>query len=166
MSTDVIVLLKEDHKRVRKLFREFQQAGGNAKAMKARIVDQIIEELTVHTYLENEVMYPAVRKALPDLEDEILESYEEHHVADVLVMELSTMSPDDERFDAKTTVLIESVTHHIEEEEQDWFPKVRAGMGRKDLQELGAAMLRVRDDAPRRPSQPGALKKTVDAVTA
>ena len=166
MSTDAIVLLKEDHKRVRQLFREFQQAGENAKAKKAAIVDSIIEELTVHTYLENEVMYPAVRKALPDLEDDVLESYEEHHVADVLVMELSVLTPDDERFDAKTTVLIESVSHHIEEEEQDWFPKVRAGMGRKDLQELGAAMLRIREDAPRRPSQPGALKKAVDAVTA
>ena len=166
MSTDAIVLLKEDHKRVRQLFREFQQAGENAKAKKAGIVDRIIEELTVHTYLENEVMYPAVRKALPDLEDDVLESYEEHHVADVLVMELSVLTPDDERFDAKTTVLIESVSHHIEEEERDWFPKVRAGMGRKDLQELGAAMLRIREDAPRRPSQPGALKKAVDAVTA
>jgi len=166
MSTDAIVLLKEDHKRVRQLFREFQRAGENAKAKKAAIVDSIIEELTVHTYLENEVMYPAVRKALPDLEDDVLESYEEHHVADVLVMELSVLTPDDERFDAKTTVLIESVSHHIEEEERDWFPKVRAGMGRKDLQELGAAMLRIREDAPRRPSQPGALKKAVDAVTA
>jgi hemerythrin superfamily protein len=166
MSTDAIVLLKDDHKRVRKLFREFQQAGKDAKARKAKIVDQIIEELTVHTYLENEVMYPSVRKALPDVEDDVLESYEEHHVADILVIELSTMTPDDERFDAKTTVLIETVTHHIEEEEQDWFPKVRAGMGRKDLQELGAAMLRQREDAPRRPSQPGALKKTIDAVTA
>jgi hemerythrin superfamily protein len=166
MSTDAIVLLKEDHKRVRKLFREFQQAGEDARAKKGAIVDKIIEELTVHTYLENEVMYPAVRKALPDLEDDVLESYEEHHVADVLVMELSTMKPDDERFDAKTTVLIESVSHHIEEEEQDWFPKVRAGLGRKDLQALGAAMLRVREDAPRRPGQPGALKKAVDAVTA
>jgi hemerythrin superfamily protein len=166
MSTDAIVLLKDDHKRVRKLFREFQQAGKDATDKKAKIVDQIIEELTVHTYLENEVMYPSVRKALPDLEDDVLESYEEHHVADVLVMELSTMTPDDERFDAKTTVLIETVTHHIEEEEQDWFPKVRAGMGRKDLQELGAAMLKKREDAPRRPSQPGALKKTIDAVTA
>jgi hypothetical protein len=81
-------------------------------------------------------------------------------------MELSTMSPDHERFDAKTTVLIENVSHHIEEEEGDWFPKVRAGMSRKELQELGAKMLEVRADAPRRPSQPGALKKAVDAVTA
>src|SRR4029453_11737511 len=137
MSTDAIVLLKEDHKRVRKLFREFQQAGEDARAKKGAIVDKIIEELTVHTYLENEVMYPAVRKALPDLEEDVLESYEEHHVADVLVMELSTMKPTDERFDAKTTVLIENVQHHMDEEEQDWFPKVREGLGRKQLQQIG-----------------------------
>lgn len=71
-------------------------------------------------------MYPRVRELVPDLEDDILESYEEHHVADVLVGELAAMTPGDERFDAKTTVQIENVEHHIEEEEQDWFPKVRA----------------------------------------
>jgi hypothetical protein len=61
-------------------------------------------------------------------------------------------------------VLIENVTHHIEEEEQDWFPKVREGLGRKQLQEIGARMLELRDKAPRRPSQPSALKKAADAV--
>jgi hemerythrin-like domain-containing protein len=95
-----------------------------------------------------------------------LESYEEHHVADVLCLELAAMSPDDERFDAKTTVLIESVTHHIDEEEQEWFPKVRQGLGRKQLQEIGARMIELRKKAPRRPTQPSAMKKALDAVTA
>jgi len=166
MSTDAIVVLKEDHKEIRRLFREFEKAGDRAEARKGKLVEQIIENLTVHTYLENEVMYPEVRKLLPDLEDDVLESYEEHHVADVLCVELAGMSPDDERFDAKTTVLIESVTHHIEEEEQEWFPKVREGVGRKQLQEIGARMVELRKDAPRKPSQPSALKKAVDAVTA
>ena len=164
MSTDAIVMLKNDHKEIRTLFRQFQEAGEGATARKGKLVDQILEALTVHTYLENECLYPETRRLLPDLEDDVLESYEEHHVADVLCMELATMSPDDERFTAKTTVLIESVTHHIEEEEQDWFPKVRAGLGRKQLQELGARMLELRDKAPRRPSQPGALKKAFDAM--
>lgn len=164
MSTDAIVLLKNDHKEIRKLFADFQKAGETAQAKKGKLVDKIIELLTVHTYIENEVMYPRVRDLLPDLEDDVLESYEEHHVADVLVMELAGMKPDDERFTAKTTVLIENVTHHMEEEEQDWFPKVREGLGRKVLQELGADMLKARKKAPRRPSQPSALKKTVDAV--
>ena len=130
----------------------------------SKLVDQIIELLTVHTYIENEVMYPRVRELLPDLEDDVLESYEEHHVADVLVMELYGMKPSAERFDAKTTVLIENVRHHIEEEEQDWFPKVRDGLGRKALQDIGAEMLKARKKAPRKPSQPSALKKTIDAV--
>ena len=65
------------------------------------------------------------------------------------------MSPDDEHFDAKTTVLIENVTHHIEEEEQDWFPKVRDGLSRKQLQDLGARMLELKEQAPRHPAQPG-----------
>src|SRR5687768_139120 len=166
MSTDAIVLLKQDHKEIRRLFREFQQAGKEPSARKAQLVDGIIEALTVHTYIENEVMYPQIRELLPDLEDDVLESYEEHHVADVLVMELSMMKPSDERFDAKTTVLIENVLHHIEEEEDEWFPKVRAGLGRKQLQQIGAEMEKAREKAPRKPSQPGALKKTIDAVIA
>ena len=164
MSTDAIVLLKNDHKEIRKAFADFQKAGDKSHAAKGKLVDKMIELLTVHTYIENEVMYPRVRDLLPDLEDDVLESYEEHHVADVLVMELAAMKPDDERFTAKTTVLIENVTHHIEEEEQDWFPKVRQGLGRKVLQELGAEMEKAKKKAPRRPSQPSALKKTVDAV--
>ena len=95
---------------------------------KGQLVDKIITLLTVHTYIENEVMYPRVRELLPDLEDDVLESYEEHHVADLIVMELVGMKPDAERFTAKTTVLIENVRHHIEEEEQEWFPKVREGL--------------------------------------
>ena len=85
-------------------------------------------------------------------------------MADVLVVELAAMKPTNERFTAKTTVLIENVRHHIEEEEQEWFPKVREGLGRKRLQEIGAEMLEAKKSAPRRPSQPSALKKTVDAV--
>ena len=124
----------------------------------------MIELLTVHTYLENEVMYPRVRELLPELEDDVLESYEEHHVADVLVLELCGMKPDDERFTAKTTVLIENVRHHMDEEEQEWFPQVREGLGRKALQDIGAEMQARRKKAPKRPSQPSALKKTIDAV--
>ena len=164
MSTDAIVLLKQDHKEILKAFRDFENAGEDATAAKGKLVDKIIELLTVHTYIENEVMYPRVRELLPDLEDDIDESYEEHHVADLLVVELASMKPGDDRFDAKTTVLIENVRHHIEEEEDEWFPKVREGLGRKQLQEIGAKMLEAKARAPRRPSQPSALKKTIDAV--
>ena len=166
MSSDAIVLLKADHKEIRRIFREFQAAGDRAVKKKARLAERMIELLTVHTYIENEVMYPEVRKLLPDLEDDVLESYEEHHVADVLVAELAAMTPDAERFDAKTTVLIENVTHHMDEEEQDWFPKVRDGLGRKQLQDLGARMIELKKTAPTSPAQPSALKKAIDAVIA
>jgi hemerythrin-like domain-containing protein len=164
MATDAIVMLKQDHKEIKKVFTAFEKAGEDAHKEKGRLVEKMIELLTVHTYIENEVMYPRVRALLPDLEDDVLESYEEHHVADLLVMELYGMKPDAERFDAKTTVLIENVRHHIDEEEQEWFPQVREGLGRKALQEIGAEMEKARKKAPRKPSQPSALKKTVDAV--
>ncbi len=166
MSTDAIVLLKNDHKEIRKVFRDFQKAGENAHAAKGKLVKRMIELLTVHTFLENEVMYPRVRELLPELEADILESFEEHHVADVLVTELFAMKPDAERFTAKATVLIENVDHHIDEEEKVWFPKVRAGLGRKVLQDLGAEMEAARKTAPKSPAQPSALKKTIDAVIA
>ena len=163
MSQDAIVMLKDDHKEVRARFREFQKPS-TTQARKGKLVEEIIELLTVHTFVENEVMYPRVRALLPDLEEDVLESYEEHHVADVLVMELAAMSPDDERFEAKTTVLIENVTHHIEEEEQEWFPQVREGLSRTQLREIGEEIAEAKQRAPRRPEQPSALKKTVDAV--
>jgi hemerythrin-like domain-containing protein len=164
MSTDAIVLLKQDHQQIRKVFRDFEKAGDNAVKAKGQLVDRMIELLTVHTYIENEVMYPRVRELLPELEDDVLESYEEHHVADVLVSELFAMKPTDERFDAKTAVLIELVSHHIDEEENEWFPQVRKGLGRKALQDIGAEMEKARKKAPKKPAQPSALKKTVDAV--
>jgi len=164
MSSDAIVLLKADHKEVKGVFKQFQQAGEDATAKKGALVKKMIELLTVHTYLENELIYPEVRRQLPDLDDDVLESYEEHHVADVLCLELSTMSADHERFDAKTTVLIENVLHHIEEEEQEWFPQVRKGMSRKQLADLGERMQEMRKTAPRSPVQPKAMKKTLDAV--
>ena len=166
MSTDAIVLLRDDHKQIKRLFREFEQAGERATKTKGSIVAKIIEALTVHTYLENEVMYPEVRRLLPELEDDVLESYEEHHVADVLCVELSMLSPDHERFEAKTTVLIEIVEHHIEEEEHHWFPKVREGLGRKQLQRIGDQMFELRKNAPTTPRQPSAVKKAVDALIA
>jgi hemerythrin superfamily protein len=166
VSTDAIVLLKDDHKEIRRLFRDFQAAGDNAEKRKGELATKIIEALTVHTYIENETMYPEVRRLLPELEDDILESYEEHHVADLLTMELAAMSPSAERFDAKMTVLIESVGHHMDEEESDWFPKVRAGLGRKQLADIGARMIEQKKTAPRSPAQPSALKKVVDAVIA
>jgi hemerythrin-like domain-containing protein len=164
VSTDAIVMLREDHQELKRVFREFEAAGDDAAVTKQRLVDRMIEMLTVHTYLENECMYPQVRRLVPDLDSEILESFEEHHVADVLCVELTAMTADDERFDAKVSVLMENVTHHIDEEENGWFPTVREALGRKALQEIGAQMQAMRPNAPTRPSQPGAMKKAMHAL--
>lgn len=164
MTSDAITLLKADHKELRRLFREFRRSSDSAVKTKAKLVQQIIELLTVHTYVENEVMYPQVRELLPELNEDVLESYEEHHVADVLCVELATMTPDDERFEAKTIVLINNVTHHIEEEEGDRFPKVRAGLSRTKLRDIGVIVEQARQRAPKSPAQPSAAKKLVDAV--
>jgi hemerythrin superfamily protein len=139
MSTDAIVLLKDDHKVVERLFKEFEKES-TTSARKGEIAEEVSRLLTLHTKVENEVMYPQVRTLLPHLEDDVLESYQEHHVVDVLLEELAALGPDDEEFEPKFTVLMENVRHHVEEEEDEWFPKVREGLGRTQLREMGAAM--------------------------
>jgi hemerythrin superfamily protein len=163
VSTDAIVILKDEHQQMRRLFKQFQQAGEHATAEKGRLVQEIIGALTAHTYIENECMYPEVRRLVPDLEDDILE---EHHVADLLTAELEQMDPSHEHFEAKTTVLMENVTHHMEEEESEWFPKVRAALGRRQLQDIGERMIDLRRDAPRRPSDVKARQSAADATRA
>ncbi len=148
---DAIVLLKDDHKTVQKLFRQFEKAGDSAYSMKQNLVKQIIEELSMHTYIEEQIFYPEARKRVPETEDHVLESLEEHHIVKWVLSELDGMDPQDERFDAKVTVLIENVRHHVEEEEQEWFPEVRKSMGRKELGEIGDRMLQAKKAAPRAP---------------
>ncbi|MEV6611885.1 hemerythrin domain-containing protein [Kutzneria sp. NPDC051319] len=151
MSTDAIVLLKDDHKTVEQLFKKFEQAGDNAHATKRKLVDSIVKELTTHAYIEETIFYPEARRAVPETEDHVLESVEEHHVVMWMLSELTKLEPQAENFDAKVTVLIENVRHHVEEEEKEWFPEVRKSMGRKQLQELGARMALAKADAPSDP---------------
>ena len=163
---DAIAVLKADHRTVDGLFSKFEKTGPRAYATKRKLVDRIIRELSIHAAIEEQIFYPAVRHALNQTEDQVLEALEEHHLVKLTLAELEKLDARDERFDAKVTVLIENVTHHIEEEEQDWFPKVRAGLARKQLQELGAKLEQARKKAPRSPAKPSALKKTLDAVIA
>ncbi|HUQ62491.1 MAG TPA: hemerythrin domain-containing protein [Acidimicrobiales bacterium] len=148
---DAITLLKTDHKTVEGLFKKFEKAGEKAHKTKRDVVEKIIEELSVHAAIEEQVFYPAVRESVPDEEDTVLEGLEEHHIVKWVLSELENMSPEDERFDAKVTVLIENVRHHVEEEETDMFPEVRKALGRKQLGEIGAAMEKAKKVAPTRP---------------
>lgn len=148
---DAITLLKEDHRTVKGLFRKFEQAGDRAYATKRKLADRIIRELSVHSQIEEQLFYPAVRRAVEKADDEVLEALEEHHLAKVVLSELEGMDPKDERFTPKVTVLIEGVRHHIEEEESDMFPKVRAGIDRPALRELGERMAEAKRYVPTRP---------------
>ena len=148
---DAITLLKNDHKVVKKLFREFEQAHKKEAAGRAKYVKQIVEELSVHAAIEEKIFYPAVRDEVPALEDDILESLEEHHGVKWTCLELTKMDPSDERYDAKVIVLSEHVNHHVKEEEDEWFPKVRQAMSRTRLAELGDAMEQAKKTAPRTP---------------
>jgi len=119
-ASSVTNMLREDHKKVTDLFEEFEQAE-DAKA-KQRIVETAVTELEVHSKLEEELIYPAIRADIAD--DELMdEAFEEHHVVHGLIGELKKMKPSDERYYAKFTVLAENVKHHITEEETEMFPK-------------------------------------------
>jgi hemerythrin superfamily protein len=145
---DAIVLLKEDHKTVERLFKSFEKAGDGAYEEKRAIVDEVISLLTQHAFIEETIFYPTARAAVPATTDHVLESVEEHHVVVWMLSELASTDPRDERYGAKVTVLIENVRHHVKEEEEEWFPQVREAMGRKDLQKLGEQMESAKVDAP------------------
>jgi hemerythrin superfamily protein len=169
-APDAIALLKADHREVNALFKQFEQAG-SARAKKSRLVQTIIEELSRHAAIEELAFYPAVRREVAGATPDVLEAIEEHHVVKWLLYELEGLSPADERFDAKVTVLIESVRHHVREEENDLFPRVRARLGRERLvaigDELRAAKPRVSTRPhPRAPDEPPANAIVAGAVGA
>jgi hemerythrin superfamily protein len=173
---DAITLLKNDHKTVEQLFKRFEKAGDQAHTEKRQVVDRIIEELSRHAAVEEQLFYPVARATVPDTEDIALESIEEHHIVKWVLSELEHLDPSDERFDAKVTVLIENVRHHVEEEETEFFPKVRDELGRNALADLGEAIANAKKTAPTHPhphspdSPPGnlvsgAVAGVVDRVT-
>ena len=148
---DAITLLRNDHKAVELLFRHFEKAGDGAHVEKRRIVDLIIEALSIHASIEEQVFYPVARATVPKTEDIALESLEEHHIVKWLLAELADLDPTHERFNAKVTVLIENVRHHVKEEENDFFPMVRGVLGRKALGDLGDALAEAKKRAPTHP---------------
>ncbi len=120
-SAQVLDPLREDHQKVKQLFEEFESASDDGD--KQRIVENAIKALQEHSYIEEKVLYPAFERAV-DEDQFIDEAFEEHHVVHLLIAELKKMTPGDERYDAKFTVLAENVRHHIKEEEGAMFPHV------------------------------------------
>ncbi len=141
ITKDAIDLLTSDHAQVHKLFKQYQKLikDKGSGTMKQDLAEIICKELTVHMALEEELFYPPVRRALKD--DGMLdEAQVEHNSAKTLIWEIKSMDPKDDFYDAKVVVLCEYIEHHVKEEEEDMFPKVRAKSG-FDLEEMSKKMI-------------------------
>lgn len=149
---NAITLLRQDHGNVEELFRRFEQLGEGDVEAKAQLRDNIIEQLAVHAAIEEEAFYPAIRGRVPEVENDVLEALEEHHLAKLALNELEKLAPTHERFDAKMTVLIESVRHHVEEEEGDGglFDQVRNAFTVEELENIGESMEKLKAVSPKR----------------
>ena len=131
-AQDAIALLKEDHRAVEKLFKDFEDAKGDGR--KQKLAQRICLELTVHTMIEEEIFYPACEGTVE--EDELKEGYVEHDAAKLMIAEIEAgEGQSDDFFDAKVQVLSEQIEHHVDEEEKELFPEARKA--EIDLDALG-----------------------------
>ena len=141
-------LLKKQHKSVKALFKKVEETEDGRR--RRQLMDEISNELKLHTKIEEEVFYPAVREIGTSKAEEMVdESFEEHHVVDLVLAELPNVDPEDERFAAKMTVLSELVEHHADEEEDEMFPMVEKKLGKERLQQLGEQMEQMAGDERR-----------------
>jgi hemerythrin len=138
-ENDPIRLLETDHRRFEKLLDEGEATTERAIKGRGDVLKSLTRELTVHEAIEEQILYPALRSHA-ETHDIVLESIEEHHVADLLIKELHEVRKDNEQWGAKFKVLKESITHHIEEEETNMFRAARAALGREELMALGVMM--------------------------
>ncbi len=134
-SQDAITLLKEDHREVKKLFKEFEEAKGDGR--KQKLAHQICLELIVHSEIEEKIFYPACEGIVD--EDELKEGYVEHDTAKLLIAEIEAAEEGagDEYFDTKVHVLQEEIEHHIEEEEGPGGIFSQARKGKLDMDAIG-----------------------------
>jgi hemerythrin superfamily protein len=145
-APDPIEMLKQDHEKVRSLFKQYEDSDRGARRKK-EIVDQIATELEIHAQIEEKIFYQAFREVSEREPKKLVrESFEEHKIVKTLLAELAGMKPKDEQFDAKVTVLKEAVEHHAEEEEDELFPAAKKLFPDRRLRELGAEMLDMKED--------------------
>ena len=131
-------LLKKQHKEVKALFKKVENTE-NARERR-RLMEEIATALEGHTTIEEEMFYPAVRGLeTQKAEEMVMEAFEEHHVVKLVLAELPQVDPEDERFEAKMTVLSELVEHHADEEEEEMF-KTAQKLGKDELEALGERM--------------------------
>lgn len=135
---DAIALLTQDHADVKSMFEQYEELGERAHAAKKKLAQKICLELTKHATAEEEIFYPAVREAGGDTEDLVDEATVEHASAKDLIAQILAMEPTEELYDAKVKVLSELIEHHVQEEEDEMFPKARKA--KLDLLALGEAI--------------------------
>jgi len=140
---DALTYLTRDHRRIEKLLKDGEATTDRAVKRRATLLRTLMTELGFHEMLEEILLYPAL-KAHPEATDIVLEGYQEHHVADLIVRELDALAADAAQWGAKFRVLKENIEHHIQEEEGEMFRTARAVMRRDELQALGEEMRRLR----------------------
>ena len=138
-DTDAIAMLKADHAKVKKMFKQFEQLHESEDADEAELVaHQICTELKIHTSVEEEIFYPAVRAAI-DEEDLMDEADVEHQSAKDLIEQIESEGPSGDKYAAKVMVLGEYINHHVAEEQNEMFPKAKRA--KLDMNELGERIL-------------------------
>jgi hemerythrin superfamily protein len=138
---DATALLKTDHAMVKKMFEKEGKLTKKDSEKKASLFNQIKAALEVHAAIEEEIFYPAVKKARSEhVKDEVREAYEEHKQIKSLLAQLLSITPADETYDMKIKVLKEDVEHHVKEEEGEMFPDAKRFLGESRLVELGAQL--------------------------
>ena len=140
---DAIQLLEAEHRRFETMLKEGEETTERARKGRRELLAELTTALNAHELMEERVLYPALQ-AHPEAREIVLEGYEEHHVADLIVEELHEVAVDDEAWAAKFKVLKENIEHHIEEEEGQMFPTARAIFSREELLDLAARMRALR----------------------
>ncbi|MFC7298264.1 hemerythrin domain-containing protein [Herminiimonas aquatilis] len=141
---DAVSLLMDDHKKLKKLFKEYEKlAKKDDIEGKVDVAMQICEELTVHATIEEEIFYPAARAAIKD-DDLLNEAEVEHATAKDLIAQIEQMSGDDPMYDAKVKVLSEYIDHHVKEEEDEMFPKAKKA--KMDMAGLAVEMMERKEE--------------------
>jgi hemerythrin superfamily protein len=150
-APSAVALLTQDHRDVEALFKKFEGLGKRAHKGREATVGKMIVALSQHAVIEEQVFYPEVRARMTSVNDDVLEALEEHHVVKWTLSELEKMTSEDERYGAKVTVLMESVRHHVKEEEKGLFPQVRKALSRTELEEMGEQLVAAKKAAPTKP---------------
>ena len=136
---EAIKLLKQDHDEVKKIMEKLDTTTERGVKTREELFTKLKNEMEVHEIIEEEIFYPALKEH-PKAKEIVLEGYEEHHVVDTIMGEISAVPYDDETWGAKFSVMKENIEHHIEEEEGDMFKTARQVLSKQELEELGERM--------------------------